>query len=653
MKLIFFLIAFCLITNGVQCESQKLRDYKRVVIADDANLVQKAAAEELSTYVGGITGEELEIIPLSALKSSGASGLSFFVGEEAAKASAGDLAYSPWKTEEWMLKTVPKGIILAGHDEAGSPWSNVTAAGTLLATYTLLEDYLGVHWFWPGEFGEHVPTNPDAEIPELNFRKTPAFEIRSVGLGYPSVYHTKTFDDAARRWSRRNRLGWVRSAVFGHSWYDAFNLKTDDSFQEHPEWFALVDGKRRPPQMCTTHPEVLDRMVEHVLEGKQDIMHISPSDGGGFCQCENCTALDVPGILSYDGKTVQLSDRIFTYANQIAKRVREKDPGKACGMFAYTFYNKPPVNIKKLEPNLYLSFVYQSAAHRDPENLNQWRESVAGWQKLGAKMVVREGWGNHYYHDMHFLHYDQIIANLAEAHDLGFVAAYGEGSKNFSAMAPNYWALTKMMWDPGRDTSNLMKDFYESAYGPVAEEMKAFFETYNHALNENWPERDRHVDTSGLAYANLIGAWNRLIPTESVEKAEEHLKAAEAKVPPGEYEGRVRFHRLGQDYTRTMLELMAYYREIAILGVKMDFFSTILKERKEDPDALKAILEKAYQAGEKREQLLLAHRDWAGPDEGLYAFTNDRKLRKWHRTVKEALNIDKPSALTKESLNAP
>ena len=73
-------------------------------------------------------------------------------------------------------------------------------------------------------------------------------------------------------------------------------------------------------------------------------------------------------------------------------------------MFAYTFYNHPPVKIPALEPNLYLSFVYQSAAHRDPENLREWRESVAGWQKLGAKLVVREGWGNHYYFDLPFLH---------------------------------------------------------------------------------------------------------------------------------------------------------------------------------------------------------------------------------------------------------
>lgn len=649
MKSILLILFLTFPATLKSADVQPLADFNRVVVAKDALAVQQAAAEELAHYVGKMTGQVLPIITLSEFKEVKSGGLIFFVGEAAAAHAVG-LPLSPWKQEEWMLKSVPRGMAIAGHDEAGNPWSTTTAAGSMLAVYTLLDDYLGVRWFWPGEFGEHVPIAPEATLPTLDLRKNPVFEIRSVKLGYPSVYHTKVFNDEARRWKRRNRLGWVRLAVFGHSWFYAFNLRNDESFKAHPEWFALVDGQRRPPQLCTTHPEVLDRMVEYVLNGKQDIMNISPSDGGGFCQCDRCTALDVPGVISNDGKHIQLSDRIFTYANEIARRVREKNPAKSCGMFAYTYYNRPPINIKKLEPNLYLSFVFQSAAHRDPENLKRWRESVAGWQKLGAKMVVREGWGNHYYHDMHFLHQEQIIANLAEAHKLGFVAAYGEGSKNFAAMAPNYWAITRMMWDPARDTKDLMREFYESAYGPVASEMQAWFETYSDALDANWAKRDRHKDTSGIAYANVIAAWNRLIPPAAVEQAEAHLRAAEAKVPAGEYAGRVRFHRHGQDYTRTMLELLGAYRELAVLGIEMSYFSAVVKERRDDPAAMEALLKTAFAAGERREALLLAHRDWAGPDEGLYAYTNDRGLRKWHSAVKSALGIEKETALTKEKL---
>ncbi len=634
---------------------QRLADYRRVVIGDEAGPVAKAAAAEIANYAGRIVGQKLDVVPWSKFDAAKSAGLSFFVGPDVAEKVLGE-KLAPWKQEEWLLRTLskepgPQGIVVAGDDAAvGSPWSSLTAAGTMLAAYVLLDDHLGCRWFWPGPFGEHVPTNAAAIVPELNVRAEPKFAIRSVGLGY-SIYQTAEFKTSSRQWSRRSRLAWVRSAVFGHSWFDAFNFRTDETFKAHPEWFALVNGERRGPQMCTTNPEVLDRMVEFVLNGKSDIVHISPSDGGGFCECERCKALDVPGILAYDGKTVQLSDRIFTYANEVARRVREKNPNKGCGIFAYTFYNKPPVKIAKLEPNLYLSFVFQSAAQRSPDQLAQWRESVSGWQKLGAKMVIREGWGNHYYFDMPFLHYKQIIANTAEAHRLGFVAAYGEGSKNFATMAPNYWALTRMMWNPERDPATVMPEFYRAAYGPVAKPMEAFFETYNRSLDEHWDERDRNLDTSGIAYANMIGSWRRLFPVAVVDEAERHLQEAERLAPKGEYADRVAFHRFGHDYTRVMLDLLEAYRQLGELGVKIDTFSSVVKTRRDDPAARKATLQQAYELGERREQMLLEHRDWAGPDEGLYAYTNDAGLRRWHSTVKQELGIDKPTLLTKKLLN--
>lgn len=78
----------------------------------------------------------------------------------------------------------------------------------------------------------------------------------------------------------------------------------------------------------------------------------------------------------------------------------------------------------------------------------------------------------------------------------------------------------------------------------------------------------------------------------------------------------------------------------------------MVKERRDDPEAREILLKRAYELGERREQLLLAHRDWAGPDEGLYAFTNDKGLRQWHSAVKEALGIEKKTALTKKTLQA-
>jgi hypothetical protein len=322
-------------------------------------------------------------------------------------------------------------------------------------------------------------------------------------------------------------------------------------------------------------------------------------------------------------------------------------------MFAYTLYNRPPVRITALEPNLYLSFVYQSAAHRNPQNLMEWRASVSGWKQLGAKMVVREGWGNHYYFDLPFLHPRQILSNLAEAEGLGFMAAYGEGSKNFASQAPNYWAITRMMWDPRRDPAQVLPEFYRSAYGPAAKPMEAFFETYDRALDDNWPKLDRHVDTTLIAYENVVGAWRRLIPEAAVNEAEEHLQEAERLAPAGEYADRIAFHRFGQHYTRVMLDLLETYRQLAELGVKLDVFSTNVKTRRDAPEERANLLRRAFDLGEERERLLLVHRDWAGPDEGLYAYTNDAGLRRWHAQVKQASGIDRPSAVTRRTLNGP
>jgi hypothetical protein len=47
---------------------------------------------------------------------------------------------------------------------------------------------------------------------------------------------------------------------------------------------------------------------------------------------------------------------------------------------------------------------------------------------------------------------------------------------------------------------------------------------------------------------------------------------------------------------------------------------------------------------------LLAHRDWARPDEGLYTYNNDGHIRQWHAAVKQALGIEKPTAVSRETL---
>ena len=135
-----------------------------------------------------------------------------------------------------------------------------------------------------------------------------------------------------------------------------------------------------------------------------------------------------------------------------------------------------------------------------------------------------------------------------------------------------------------------------------------------------------------------------------VAAADARLKAAEAKAPPGEYADRMAFHRFGQEYTAAMLELLDCYRRLTETGVRIGFAPPVTDPPPAEPGEKERLLKRAYDLGEERERLLLAHRDWAALDEGLLGFANDRGLRDWHGAVKKRLGIDKPSAVTKDRL---
>ncbi len=61
MKSIFaLLITFAITSIAAAATPQHLEDFQRVVIADDALAVQRAAAEELANFAGRIVGRKLE-----------------------------------------------------------------------------------------------------------------------------------------------------------------------------------------------------------------------------------------------------------------------------------------------------------------------------------------------------------------------------------------------------------------------------------------------------------------------------------------------------------------------------------------------------------------------------------------------------------------
>ena len=638
----------------------KLAYGEKCVIAIPAKAIkpEKIAAEQLAEYLKKSMNVSAKIASEDKLSSPDYADIYIGRCEKTEKSGL----YKPLMDKEAYYTIVSNGkLYIFGDDENANPWRNSKRAGTLFGVFDFIERRLGVIWIWPGDTGEFTPEKKLVRIsPSTNYQK-PDFSIRSMGFGYMK-YETKKVRKDLRVWYRRMRMGWVDKAWFGHSWYYfAFNRNKPGAIVEkHPEWLALWDGKRRKPHCCTSSKEFRNFMVEKVLENAKKknnkIVSVSPSDGGGFCECVNCRALDIKG-LDYTKLAPNLSNRHWAYANHIAKEVKKRNPEIGVGMFAYTAYAEPPTNIEKMEDNLYVSFTFSQAYFIKPEIKKKYYDRIAKWKKLKANLVAREYWGMHYWMDLPYIFTDQIKSATPFLHEAGMVAMYGETGKNFATQGPNYYLQTHLMWN-SKENGDALLDRYYSAFGPAKENIRKYYGIFENSLKDN------QKAIKDFSYRELINSWGKLFPQNVIEQAGVALaKAKKNAGASGEFAKRVAVVEVGYEYTKVMIELLELYRKLGRSGVPLWFFGydgdaaqskhyklpdtpmpkEWLEFWKEKPtiklpeSQVIAMLKRAKFLGEERVRILEDNKNMQALSVGLYQMTVDRGIRPWHKIVKEEL----------------
>jgi len=196
--------------------------------------------------------------------------------------------------------------------------------------------------------------------------------------------------------------------------------------------------------------------------------------------CERCRALDPPEapMLLNDRSLIDpatklpfpeysaLSDRVFTFFNEIAKRVRVAVPDRRLVCYAYSVYRTPPVRLKALEPNLIVGYVGLDL------------EAIDAWSKIAPQLYIRPN-------DLgpaidlglprnHAAHLAQAVKFCVEHHAIGFDFDNCHG--NWSAHGLDYYVLSKALWNPSLDVRATIADYCRAAYGPGAEAMLRYHE---------------------------------------------------------------------------------------------------------------------------------------------------------------------------------
>jgi hypothetical protein len=424
-----------------------------LIVARTTSERTRRAALALAQYLERISGGRFEV-----KEGDGTSGIAIGLSTDFPALRLKELADVRGAThnEDYLLRSHERGLQVIG----------VSDLAVEHAVWDLLYR-LGHRQFFPGETWEVTPRNPNLRI-AVNALEQPAYYSRRIWYGYgPWDYSAKPYAD----WCTRNRATAGIELVSGHA-YDQIIRRHEAEFQKHPEYLALVNGKRQSSKFCISNPGLRKLVVDYALAycaAKPSAQSISlePSDGGGWCECEQCKAMG------------SVSDRAVTLANDVAAAVTAKYGDKYVGMYAYNQHSPPPTI--KVHPHVVIGVA--TAFIKGGYTVDQ---LLQGWQRQGATLGIRE------YYSVHPWDRDlpraargarptYLKSTIPQFHAEGARFLSAESSDNWGPNGLGYYLAARMMWDireAGR-VDELIADFLDKAFGPAREPMQGFYRLIN------------------------------------------------------------------------------------------------------------------------------------------------------------------------------
>jgi len=403
------------------------------------------AAKVLVDWIEKITDVRLEIANRSLADKP-----AIFVGAAAINAGL-DLSNINSPTNEG-LRIFSDGtmrVLIAGQNETS----------TVKAVCRFLEE-LGCRYFMDNPLGEVYPRSKTVTVGRLDITEKPGLMLRKI---WGSKWTGQTL------WKVWNGFGGVPMST-GHAWGKYVD---EGLFETHPEYFALRDGQRKKGGWyCTSNPELRKIFAEGVIAKGGFNPSVSPPDGTGYCQCDNCRAQDDPGSIEPSSGRPSMTNRYVDFLNEVAGRIAKVQPDWLLSFYCYADYTQPPTLNRRLSPNLvaWIAPIRYSRYHRIGSPSSPGRRQLA---------EVIDGWAAAAEH----IAYRTYNYNLAEClvpfsklsvwkHDIPYLKNKGciginlESLENWEIYGPHLYQSIRLAYDPSADSDAMMADYFTKFYGP-------------------------------------------------------------------------------------------------------------------------------------------------------------------------------------------
>lgn len=326
---------------------------------------------------------------------------------------------------------------------------------------------------------EYVPNFPtiyldkfdEVSNPEFAWRKVYQWEVAQNGW-YRKLKQNGTVDGAIsifKNWG-----------TWSHTFFRF--VPPDTYFNEHPDYYSVVDGK--PRQLCLTNPNVYPIIEANMKKAMDDnpsatYWDFSIMDNHDYCKCENCA------------KALKETGSMMGTTLPIINKLARKFPDKIISTLAYYDNEKVPKGIE-CEDNVNIVIAPIQTGQLYSYNFGgtkaarRAKEVIEAWGKVAKNILIWDYVTDFRHMLMPYPNFDVQQDN----HDLylnnNVTAVFHQGScePNHEMACLRAYVLSHQMWDNSVDINTMIAKYVNVTYGKAAKNVAEYLDRCNSELKE-------------------------------------------------------------------------------------------------------------------------------------------------------------------------
>ena len=308
--------------------------------------------------------------------------------------------------------------------------------------------------------------------------------------------------------------------------YHTRAIPQDKYYGTHPEYFALVKGRRYyhrvtpgdgsdgfvRPQYCLSNPEVQELIYQEALSRADNgcrVVEFGQSDGFIPCECENCKKM-------YD--TDDWGEKLWCLHRDLSARLKAERPNVQVAIACYGPTNNIPKSFDKFPVDMVID-----AAPARPELVKEWEKfnlvGMACWTYFTGSYRPCGYSPCSSFEDLHKENRYLRSTPISYLYNCGLWTAK-------ALSGPWIYAWGRWYVDENEDADTILRDYCLYSFGEKAAPcFEKFFRLIDDRMVEFPIEKAQDFNDFSQRGSSAINLWQKRYPTEVLAQLTEYFEA--------------------------------------------------------------------------------------------------------------------------------